>query len=210
MKKILLYLFILHGLTACGNAPSNNPNAKMAPVVFEDDISYNPLKEQQFDFYFNPQEDKTQRFRIGLTYWIPSDDDKATDYFNELNAEWQRGNKQSSPYFDVTLEHHLENGQIRLLPLTGIIRSTFDRTEVQTFTIPPAQLTVLCQDSQIIKDNSGNKYLSENCSMFGLQLDDIPDYRDGFFRLKIKTINSSALEHNITTKMMVLHDIEYK
>ena len=211
MKKIitLLLLFIMAACTQGPPTPPppNNPNAKLAPVTFEEDIALNPPKEQQFDFYFGKYEKPDQRFMVGVEFWVPAD--QHFQYFSTyLSSPWRQG--KNLPYFDVAIEQHLTDGTVKVLPLQGVKHFIFEDLAIVKYTTPPARFSVFCLNAEARQDGGGRLYDGWLCSMTGLDLDKLDNYQDGFFRLKIKLASPLKLDGFVRVTAMVLYQTNHK
>lgn len=213
--KTLICAAIVCGLAACGDTeqktqvspPSNNPHAKLAPVTFEESLAIKQPKEQQFDFYFNPNEKEDQRFSIGVEFWLP-EETHFLYFADHLLSQWRKG--KNVPYFYVTLEHHLTDGTVRALPLTGVKIFLGDDLLHETFHTPPARFSVFCDTAHARQDSAGKEYSGRKCHMTGVRLNEIPDYQNGFFRLKIKLAAPLKLEDFILVKAAVAYPPNHK
>lgn len=221
MKKIIILFIVLIMSAGIGylvanivqtqqeqipTPPINNSNARIAPITFSENIT---TQEQQFDFYIHPNE--TQNFNIGVEFWIPDEiADKHLGYFSDkyYDKAWRVG--KDVPYFNVTLEHHLLDGTVRYLPLQGVKSFIHDDLLVEKFMTPPATFSVFCQTTAGRSDSYGKQYTANKCGMTKLYLNEVPDYRNGFFRLKIKSVGKLKLDDFILVKAMVSYPTNHK
>lgn len=212
MNKIIFLLGTCLLMAACNQPPSNNPNAKLVPVTFEENLAIHQPREQQFDFYFSKREKKDQRYSVGVEVWIPDSEPNGVDYWdiyrNKLEKSWDKG--KNPPYFDVTIEHHRTDGTIKSLPLIGL-KHFFGESEVISYPRPPARLSCAFDGgAKPRQDKAGKGYGARICFITGLRLNQLENYQDGFFRFKIKVANQLEWDDAFLLKATVTYPTYHK
>lgn len=182
-----------------------------APVIFNNNFLINQMHEQSFDFYISSREKNNQEFSLGLEFWIPEWNQKIRDDFFDMIYE--REKVDNLPKFSVVLEHHLGNGQIDFIPLTGVVGYSVPNSDgynIQTFSKPPAKLVPIFEDAEKREDSDGKKYIGHSAPLTGIILNKISKSKEGFYRLKVTQLDKIELSPEIKVKVRVKYPVFHK
>ena len=180
-----------------------------APVIFNNNFLINQMHEQSFDFYISSREKNNQEFSLGLEFWIPEWNQKIRDDFFDMIYE--REKVDNLPKFSVVLEHHLGNGQIDFIPLTGVVGySVPNKFDLQIFFKPPAKLVPIFEDAEKREDSDGKKYIGHSAALTAIALESIPRSKEGFYRLKITQLDKMQFNPEIKVRVRVRYPVYHK
>lgn len=203
-----IVFFIRLGLLNCKDAyVKSNSQIQFAPVVFEQKIELNKNYEHKFDFYVSRWGRKN--LVLGIEFRVPDYKSIPYEQISDYFYDWDAGVEEKIPYFDISLDHYLENGKIVHIPLEGYVSSNDeDLNNIYKKIIKqPARFCIMTMNRKV---REGKEYEARRYSIAEFNLDGVADSQKGFYRLKVKAVKNMKLDYGIEAKIMIDYPLYHK